>query len=276
MTMIERFARARPLLFGPPQRQLFAMLHLPGDGPQSRAAVLLCPPFGQEAIRAHRTFKVLAERLARAGHPAIRFDYFGSGDSGGEDDEVSLAGMSNDIGAAGRQLRDVAAGRPVTWLGLGLGATAAWLCASVSPQPPDQLLIWDPVLDGQKYLQLLRDKQAQFIRESFSLRTHKVPAATDVLEAVGFAVAPKLQADLRGLSADKLPTLPASVRTILVSSPDSEDNGMLLSLARAAGAPIRHIEVKHDVDWLMENMESGPLVPSKALQVLEALARESA
>jgi hypothetical protein len=54
------------------------------------AAVLLCNPFGQEAIRCHRAFRLLSARLASSGIPSLRFDYFGTGDSPGNDGEGDL------------------------------------------------------------------------------------------------------------------------------------------------------------------------------------------
>src|SRR5207245_1595647 len=47
--------------------------------------LVLCNPFGYEAICAHRTLRHFAEAAADAGIPALRFDYDGTGDSVGED-----------------------------------------------------------------------------------------------------------------------------------------------------------------------------------------------
>lgn len=61
-----------PFRSGPPQHQLLGFFHLGEPGRVRPAAVSLCNPFGQEAIRAQRTFRVLAERQTRAGMPALR------------------------------------------------------------------------------------------------------------------------------------------------------------------------------------------------------------
>ena len=43
-----------PLFFGPADHSLFGWLHLPAGRAPRRTAVVLCPPFGQEFVLAHR------------------------------------------------------------------------------------------------------------------------------------------------------------------------------------------------------------------------------
>ena len=59
-----------PFYFGPPDRQLFATYHAPERETEARAALLMCCPFGHEAIRAHRLYRVLADRIVRHYAPA--------------------------------------------------------------------------------------------------------------------------------------------------------------------------------------------------------------
>lgn len=266
--------RSRPLLFGPSGRELFGMLHQSGSS--MRGAVLLCPPFGQEAIRAHRTFKVLADRLARAGHLALRFDYYGCGDSDGADDDVTLSGLSSDIVVADATLRQLAAGFPVTWLGLGLGATAAWMAAASSAQKPDQLLLWDPVLDGPRYLALLRQRHGEFVGEAFSLRRDIPRESTMRVEACGYAIAPAFETELGAVGVEALALLPAGIRATLVSPPGDADCARIVRRTRASGRMVRHVEVQHDFEWLVETIDNGSLVPAKAVQTLVSLTGDLA
>jgi hypothetical protein len=55
----------------------FGWLH-PAPG---RRGVVLCNAWGQEALCAHRSWRLLAMDLAAAGLPTLRFDYPGTGDS---------------------------------------------------------------------------------------------------------------------------------------------------------------------------------------------------
>ena len=92
-----------PISFGKANRRLFGILHPPAVLDGERANVVLCNAFGQEAIRAQRTMWVLAERLARAGHSVLRFDYYGTGDSMGDDLDGDFDGWADDVGEADRR-----------------------------------------------------------------------------------------------------------------------------------------------------------------------------
>src|SRR5688572_17337805 len=72
---------ARPLFFGPDERPLFGWLHLPAAG--LKGALVVCNPFGYEAIYAHRSIRHFAETAAKCGFVTLRFDYEGTGDSAG-------------------------------------------------------------------------------------------------------------------------------------------------------------------------------------------------
>ena len=77
--------------FGDPDRPLLGWLSTPREGVSS-AGVLVLPAVGYSYWSSPRTMRVLAERLAAAGHTVLRFDYEGTGDSGGDqwdDDRVA-------------------------------------------------------------------------------------------------------------------------------------------------------------------------------------------
>ena len=91
--------RAEPLFFGPEARPLFGWLHR-APAP-SRLGLVICPPFGYEAICTHRVLRHFAEAAAAAGVPALRFDYDGAGDSAGDDrDPVRLSAWVASVGRA--------------------------------------------------------------------------------------------------------------------------------------------------------------------------------
>src|ERR1051326_1485403 len=76
-----------PVYFGPPARPLFGWLHTPVAAPKTGEAIVICQPLGHEYISAHRSMRHLADRLAARGIPALRFDYDGTGDSAGTDED---------------------------------------------------------------------------------------------------------------------------------------------------------------------------------------------
>jgi alpha/beta superfamily hydrolase len=94
-----------PFRFRGGRGALFGVLHEPEAGRPNRRAMLMCAPFGQEAIRSQRLFRVIAERLARAGCATLRFDHFGTGDSDGDERDASLAAWIADVPEADMELR---------------------------------------------------------------------------------------------------------------------------------------------------------------------------
>lgn len=114
--------------------------------------MVLCYPFGQESLRAHRAFRQLGLRLARVGLHVLRFDYFGCGDSGGESDEGDAVQWMADVATAADELRKSQRLEAVSLVGLRIGATLSALAAS-RRSDIDSLVLWQPVLEGNAYLQ---------------------------------------------------------------------------------------------------------------------------
>ncbi len=133
------------LSLGTAQRRIFA-IHDPPSGANERPrAAVLCNPGGAEAVYAHRSLRHLALRLARLGFHVVRFDYFGTGDSGGADEEAGEQGMQSDLEYAIEAARDVAGSSRVTLVGLRLGAVIAARFAARQPQGIESLVMWDPL-----------------------------------------------------------------------------------------------------------------------------------
>lgn len=188
-----------PLLFGASERSLLGV-YTPGVAPRKRRAAVICPPLGQEYMRSHRTCRILASRLGEAGIDAFRFDYFGTGDSGGEVEDLSLEGAVHDARAAIQEVMDVASVRRVTLVGLRLGALIA-SHAAVGIRAVDRLVLWDPVADGAQYVRDLMGADATVARRG----DRRVD---------GFVFTGSLQDDLLGaslLAAD----LPSQVLTVV-------------------------------------------------------------
>ena len=81
-----------PLYFGPDSDSLFGWYHQPKIATQSPTGLLICPPIGHEYVHSHRSLRHLADHLATAGFPTFRFDYHGSGDSGGLNQDPDRVG----------------------------------------------------------------------------------------------------------------------------------------------------------------------------------------
>ena len=86
---------------------------------------MLCYPWGQEYLRAHRSMRLLADMIAARGCDVLRFDYSGTGDSGGDATTASFVEWESDIETAIDELKDMAGVSRVSLVGLRLGATLA-------------------------------------------------------------------------------------------------------------------------------------------------------
>jgi len=148
-----------PLYFASAGHKLFAWLHQPAAQPAAGIGVVICKPFGYEALCAHRSIRAFAETAAALGMPALRFDYLGTGDSEDIDPEADqLDAWVQDIVAAVSELRRRTGVERVCLLGFRLGALLATLAAARC-NAEHALILVAPVLSGRTYLRELRTAQ---------------------------------------------------------------------------------------------------------------------
>ncbi len=123
-----------------------------GAAPGGDAAVLLCPALGWDGLHAHHGFRILAERLAAAGYPALRIQYPGTGDScdlppSAEHWDLWLRTVHD----AADWLKASTGARRLILVGLRLGATLA-AAAAADRTDVDGLALLAPVLRGKSYI----------------------------------------------------------------------------------------------------------------------------
>jgi alpha/beta superfamily hydrolase len=151
---------AVPGWFGPAGRPSLGWVHRPPaamtDAAAAATGVLICGPLGPEAMGVHRTLRVLAEGLARAGLPTMRFDYDGTGDAAGDELDPDR------LEAWLRTVRDAMATGAVRlgvsrWIlvGVRLGAALAARVAA-GRDDVDALVAIAPVLSGRAFVRELR------------------------------------------------------------------------------------------------------------------------
>src|ERR1700722_12837154 len=147
---------ARALYFNSGEHRLFGWLHHSLSGSRADIGVVVCQPFGYEAICAHRGVRAFAEAIASAGMPALRFDYLGTGDSPEIDplaDQLQV--WTQDVLAAAEELKSRTGVSLVCLLGFRLGALLATLAASRG-NSVSGLVVVSPIVSGRRYLRELR------------------------------------------------------------------------------------------------------------------------
>lgn len=175
-----------PLYFGSSDCPLYGVYHPPKARQGRQTGVVLCAPFGQEYMRAHRAFRQLSLLLAKEGFHVFRFDYAGTGDSAGDSNAFQLSSAISDTESAIEELRDMADVARVVLIGLRLGGTIATQTAARRPDVSG-LVLWDPVLDGAAYLaELLAD-----------VPSGALPLEDGVIGVMGYPVTHTLRRELQ-------------------------------------------------------------------------------
>jgi pimeloyl-ACP methyl ester carboxylesterase len=159
------------LSLGTAQRRIFAIHEAAAPSPNMRAAVL-CQPLGTEYIYAHRSMRQLALRLAMSGVHTLRFDYYGTGDSAGDESEVEPAACQVDVESAMEGLADIAGTPRVTLIGLRAGANIAARVAARRATDVETLVLWDPLVSDelQGLAAELPQRTAIFVTDSAQAR----------------------------------------------------------------------------------------------------------
>jgi uncharacterized protein len=145
----------KPLFFGDSKRRLYGVLQEPAGNARD-TGVVLCYPAPQEYHMTHWAFRRLAAQFAKAGFPALRFDYSGTGDSSGSAHEASPEAWAQDVAAAAAELKDVTGVRKVALLGMRFGAAVATRAVAAGLKA-SHLVLWEPVTQGARYLEQLEE-----------------------------------------------------------------------------------------------------------------------
>ena len=196
---------SHPVYFGPSERPLFGWLHNAGRAPAASVGLVICSPFGDEAIRTQRTIRHLAEDAARMGIPALRFDYDGTGDSAGNDlDPERVHEWLGSIRFAAQSLQQWAGVERVCFAGIRLGALLAALAALDADVGAAGLIAIAPVVSGRAYVRELR-----LLRRAIEAKRNIVPTEDDgVLETAGFLLSAQTQAALSAIDLTRLEQAP--------------------------------------------------------------------
>ncbi|SDH72206.1 serine aminopeptidase domain-containing protein [Paraburkholderia phenazinium] len=214
----------RPVVFD----DCFGWLH-PTGGHQG---VVLCNPFGYDALCTHRGWRRLAERIAASGMPVLRFDYPGAGDSlGSEEEPDRVEACIESIVAAVRHLRQSTGVTQVSLCGLRLGATLAALAAQRLGDV-EGLVLLSPAVSGRNYVRELRAHRQSWMSTPAGMSAEPIPDSAAYVEAFGFG----LHGDDIGrlASIDLLADTTAPARRVLLL--DASDRSRATALVEHYGS----------------------------------------
>lgn len=132
-----------PLFFGTSDEPLFGVYEAPRRSTRSEM-VLVLNPTGWEYLRAHRALRVLSTRLAEQGFDVFRFDYSGTGDSWGNEDDATLDRWLQDAVTAADELQALSGTASLHLVGVRLGARLAHVLLAERHLSAASAVLWDP------------------------------------------------------------------------------------------------------------------------------------
>lgn len=232
--------------FGSAERPLYGVHHEPSVRPSRKTAILLAYPFGREYMRCHRALVRLCDRFAADGYHCLRFDYHGTGDSAGASGEGNAEEWVANTRAAAAELRELSGADSVCLVGVRLGAAIAMLAAAAEPAVSG-VVLWDPVVRGDDYIDSLEALHSAFIHDTDRFpEAARLAAGAD--ELVGMICPPGMRESIRHIDLTALPRIPASFVSIIASAHADETKRLQESL-EAHGTTCRYEIVNERVDW---------------------------
>ena len=243
---------------------LFAWLHAREHGPNVDHGVVICPPIGHEQLHSHRSLRHLADALAGQGIPTLRFDWHGTGDSAGldEDGARGVTWQAN-IRDALDWMRQELGCRQVSVIGLRLGATLAALASE--DHEVANLVLWAPVTNGRAYV---REMMAIDLTSEFQ-PTSK-PGEPGDIEAAGFVLSKLAAAELSLVNL--LKSHPHCRHGLIVARDDVPADYRLLDRCSDLGFPVEQISVPGFTEMLAEPHRGQ--VPARAIHEISTWLRQ--
>jgi alpha-beta hydrolase superfamily lysophospholipase len=259
-SLIRRETEAsRPLYFGPPERPLFGWLHIPESAHHAPVGLVICNPFGNEGVCAHRSLRHFAQAACRAGFVVLRFDYDGTGDSTGHDQEPErVAAWLDSIHAAAEELKRAAAIQRLCLLGVRLGATLA-ARAAAERDDIEALIAIAPVVSGKAYV-----RELKLLSRAIDAKRSVARAASDgSLEAAGFVLSAETQASLSTLDLNRLERLPAP-RVLVLDRAEMPSDAAWTEKLTERGARVDRKSVTGYTEMMLDSHET--VVPEEMIQ----------
>jgi alpha-beta hydrolase superfamily lysophospholipase len=284
------------IYFDSGDHQLFGWFHTPPAGAMRDVGLIICRPFGYEALCSHRGLRAFAETATALGLPTLSLDYVGTGDSAEIDpraDQISV--WTRDVIAAVHELRRRTGVAQVCLLGVRLGALLATLaaedCAAVT-----SLILISPIIKGRRYLRELRIARLAAPMGAATTPADRPETNTDSMEVSGFLFSASTLASLSLIDLTKRAAPPVSdvlvidgaslpgarawaqqllergIRTSYLSLPGLIE--MIMTAPQFAAVPREMIQATRD--WLLKLLHaSSTTLAGHGVQRLEFLSEYS-
>lgn len=148
----------------------------------SNQGVVLCYPLGQEYIRCHRFYNILAEKISALGFHVIKFDYSGTGDSKELLTPCKISNFLDDLSIIYNEFKNVCSLDSVNLFGTRFGGLVSVLFALKNKIK--NLILISPCFDGNIFVDEMINYHNKWINGAF---VNKKNTDHDIIEILGFA-----------------------------------------------------------------------------------------
>jgi amino acid adenylation domain-containing protein len=179
LTLRQRLPQIEPVYIKRDNERIFGVHYRPQNNQQFQShAVLICPPLGHEYSRSHRNLQQLALNLGQAGFNSFRFDYIGTGNSSGSAGKALESDYIDNIRAAAEYIRANSQCQKLSIIAIRMGTP---LAVSADISNLENLILWDPVVKGSHYINLLEGFHDAALSNLERFRIKRKPSATSEL-----------------------------------------------------------------------------------------------
>lgn len=234
-----------------------------------KSCILYVPPFGDEMHKSRHMVTLQAHELAKNGHFVLILDLFGCGDSYGDSLNMTWATWGKSILFASDWLI-TKFNVPVNYLALRSGAL---LLSDLSIPKENKVILWQPIVRGDKYLQhLLRLKAAsnmlsnnkQKLQISALLKQLKDNGS---IEIGGYLLSEAL---LNGLSNASLDTQRLQGNISWIEIDQTSKNMSTIKKMQSQGADINHHMIKGDNFWNKQDIHTCPALIKLSVDIFNS------
>lgn len=248
-----------PFFFG--DKQLFGNYHTPSTSARDGVAVL-CYSFAGEYIHSHRTYRQLATRLARIGLPTLRFDYYATGDSAGEDVEATLDQWITDTHTAIAEAQRRSGSQRVFLVGLRMGAVMAARAAAERDDVAG-LVLWEPAVSGSVYWDDISEWHEHKLRY---LLARPAAHSDDLIERLGMVMSHQMVADMQAIDLTTQITRKPAQSALVIESEEHEPVKALCHTLESLGTAVEYLHLDGPIVW--RDDPDKALVPHQILQAI--------
>ncbi|HEY0057995.1 MAG TPA: alpha/beta hydrolase [Flavisolibacter sp.] len=152
---------------GEGQRKLASIFYQGEERKERSTGVIISNPLGHEYTRLHRTLSVLARELSQQGFHTFRYDYFGTGDSYGDETEMNVESSGADLRQVANELKEGFGIESLCLIGVRYGTVLSMMAAEEIK--PDALVLWNPIFSGKEHIEEIAADEKTFYEGSFAL-----------------------------------------------------------------------------------------------------------